>query len=242
MLGNLVNLGLVAVTCIYLTEYTLTHILVSDDIDSLVALAIVHARELGVIAELVEYLYALYRLCGKRVKRRRYVLAEELLTIDKNLLYGLTLCLYLTICNGDTRHLLEQALHVSIVCHLESIGIVSYRITLLRCADSLHGLHYGLNLCSLLLDGNLAQIDSCGICLQVNNLVGITQERDFNLIISALNARDGCCTIEARGKEFCLILVVGLCCWSNSNHCTCNTLLRSSVNNGKCYLAALCIR
>ena len=60
LVGDVVSVGLVAVTCINLTEYALTHILVCHDVDSLVALAIIYARELGIIAEFVEYLYTLY--------------------------------------------------------------------------------------------------------------------------------------------------------------------------------------
>ena len=57
-----VNIRLVAIATIHLTKDTLTHIRVCNDVDSLVALAIVHARELGVVRELVEDLDTVYSL------------------------------------------------------------------------------------------------------------------------------------------------------------------------------------
>ena len=58
----LLPVGLVTYACIHLTELALAHILLCDDVDGLVALAIVHTRELGIIAQLVEHLDTIYRL------------------------------------------------------------------------------------------------------------------------------------------------------------------------------------
>ena len=54
MIRHAVGLRLVAVAGIDLTEYALTHTCAGDQIQRLVAVAIVATRELGLIAELVE--------------------------------------------------------------------------------------------------------------------------------------------------------------------------------------------
>ena len=102
----LLPIGLISYAGIHLTELSLTHTLFGYDVDSLVTLAIVHTRELGLVAQLVEYLNAVYRLGRQRLDSGAYILAKELLAIDKNLLDGFTLCLYCSVGDGDTRHLL----------------------------------------------------------------------------------------------------------------------------------------
>jgi hypothetical protein len=72
----------------------LAHTLLGDDVESLVTLAVVHARELGLVAQLVEYLDAIDSLGWQRLDSGAYILAKELLAIDKNLLDSLTLSLY----------------------------------------------------------------------------------------------------------------------------------------------------
>ena len=138
--------GLVAVTGIELAELALTHVGFRDDIDRLVPLAVVHTRKFGRIAQLVVDLDLVDRLCGQRLDRRSYVLAEELLAVDEDLLHGLALCLDLAVGNGDAGHLLEQPFDIGVGRHLEGSGIVAHRIALLRRTHRLHLLDHGLDL------------------------------------------------------------------------------------------------
>ena len=57
-----ISIRLISIASIHLTEDTLTHILVRYDVDSLIALAIVHTRKLCIIREFVEHLDAVYGL------------------------------------------------------------------------------------------------------------------------------------------------------------------------------------
>ena len=104
-----------------------------DDVYGLVSLAIVHTRELGIVRQFVEYLDAIYGLRWQRVKRRRDILAEELLTVDEDLLHLLALSLHRAVRYGYTWHLLQQALDVGIGGHLKCCRVVCYRIAILRC-------------------------------------------------------------------------------------------------------------
>ena len=63
--------GIVADSGIELSEQPLAHARTRDDVDGLVSLAVIHARELGVVAQLVVHLDAIYGLCGQRVERRK---------------------------------------------------------------------------------------------------------------------------------------------------------------------------
>ena len=65
MLCDCIFVVVVAITCIELTKLTLTHMLVSHNVQRLVAFAVVHTRELGLIAQLVIHLDAINRLCGQ---------------------------------------------------------------------------------------------------------------------------------------------------------------------------------
>ena len=122
---------IVTVTGIELTELSLTHMFVGYDVQSLVSLAVVHTRELGLIAQFVIDFDTIDRLCGQRLDSSRYVLAEELLTIDKDLLDCLALSFNLTIVDVDTGHLLQQTLDVRVVRHLERTRIIAHRVALL---------------------------------------------------------------------------------------------------------------
>ena len=140
-----ISIRLIAIACIYLTEDTLTHIRVCHDVDSLVALAIVHTRKLGIVRELIEYLDTVYSLRRERVKRRRDILAEELLTVDKDLLYLLALSLNRAVGDGNTRHLLQETLDIGVSSNLEGSSIIGQRIAILRGTHSLHLLDNGLD-------------------------------------------------------------------------------------------------
>ena len=81
-----------------------------DDVERLITLAVVHAREFGGIAQFVVDLNAVDGLCRQRLDGRRHVLAEEFLAVDEDLFDRLALCLDRTVAHGDARHLLQQAL------------------------------------------------------------------------------------------------------------------------------------
>ena len=121
-----------------------------NDVEGLVALAVVHARKFGRVAQLVIDLHTVHGLRRKRLDGRRHVLAEELLAVDENLLDLLALRLDRTVRHGDAGHLLQQPLDVGVVGDLEGSGVVTYRIALLRGAqrlgllDDRFDLHAGL--------------------------------------------------------------------------------------------------
>lgn len=77
------RIGIVTVPGICLTEYALTHIFACDDVDRLIAFAVVHTRKLGLVAQLVVNLDPFDRFGRQRLDRRCHVLAEKLLAIDE---------------------------------------------------------------------------------------------------------------------------------------------------------------
>ncbi len=129
------RVGVVTVTGVELAELPLAHVGVGDDVDGLITLAVVHARELGGVRELVVDLHAVDGLRRQRLDGRGHVLAEELLAVDKDLLDLLALRLHRAVGHGDAGHLLEQPLHVGVAGHLEGPGVVAHRVTLLRGAQ-----------------------------------------------------------------------------------------------------------
>ena len=102
-----------------------------NDVDGLVALAVIHTGEFSLVAQLVIHLDLVDRLGGQRLYGRGDILAEKLLAVDENLLNGFALGLQRTVGDGYARHLLQQGLDIGIVGHLEGSGIVANRITLL---------------------------------------------------------------------------------------------------------------
>lgn len=62
------------------------------------------------------------------------------------------------VIDRNAGHLLQQPLDVGIGSHLERIGIIAYRIALLRSAECLHLLHYGLDGDSRLPQCDLSQV------------------------------------------------------------------------------------
>ena len=148
------RVGVVTVTGICLTEYALTHIFACDDVDRLITFAVVHTRKLGLVAQLVVNLDPFDRFGRQGLDRRCHVLAEKLLAIDEYFLDRFALRLDSAVIDRNAGHLLQQPLDVGIGSHLERIGIIAYRIALLRSAECLHLLHYGLD-----GDGRLPQCD-----------------------------------------------------------------------------------
>ena len=140
------GVGIVAESGIELAELSLTHVLARHDVDGLVALAVVHARELGRVAQLVVDLYPFDGLCRQRLDGRGDVIAEELLAVDEDLLDLFALGLDRTVGHRDARHLFEQPLDVGIVRHLEGSGVVAHRVAALRRAQGLDLLDDGFDL------------------------------------------------------------------------------------------------
>ena len=140
------RLGIVTESGVELSELSLAHSGFGDDIEGLVPFAVVHTRELRGIGELVVDLHAVDSLGRQRLDRRGDVLAEELLAVDEDLLDLLALGLNHAVRHGNTRHLLQQPLHVGIVRHLECPGVVAHRIALLRRPHGLHLLDHRFDL------------------------------------------------------------------------------------------------
>ena len=140
------RLGVVAESGIELSELPLPHAGFRDDVERLVSLAVVHAREFGRIGELVIDLHPVDGLGRQRLDRRGDILAEELLAVDEDLLDLLALRLDHAVRHGDAGHLFQQSLHVGVVRHLERPGVVAHRIALLRRPHGLHLLDHRLDL------------------------------------------------------------------------------------------------
>ena len=138
--------GIVADSGIELSEQPLAHARTRDDVDGLVPFAVVHTRELRGIGELVVDLDAVDGLRGKRLDGRRHVLAEELLAVDEDLLDLLALGLDHAVDHRDARHLLQKALDIGVIGHLEGPGVVAHRVALLRGAQGLDLLDDGFDL------------------------------------------------------------------------------------------------
>ena len=139
------RIGIVTESGIKPTELSLTHTGTGHDIQCLVAFAVIHARELGRIAQLVVDFDSLDRLGRQRLDGRRDIFTEKLLPVDIDFLDLLALRFDRTVVYGDTGHLLQKALDIGIVRHFESRGIVAYRIAFLRGAHLLHLLDNGFD-------------------------------------------------------------------------------------------------
>ena len=140
------RVGIVSVTGIDLSELSLAHAGLRNDIERLVALAVIHARKFGGIRELVVDLHTVHGLGRQRLDGRRNVLAEKLLAVDKNLLDLFALGFHRTVGDGDAGHLLQKPLDIGIVRNLEGSGVVAHRIALLRRTHRLDLLDDGLDL------------------------------------------------------------------------------------------------
>ncbi len=138
--------GRIAVSGIELTELSATLPFGGDDVQRLVALAVVESRELRLIAQLVEYLHALDHFGRQVLDRGAHVVAEKLLAVHKDLLDLFALRLHRTVGGDhDTRHLGQQALGIGIHGHLEGRGVVHHRIALLRSAHGGSFQHHGID-------------------------------------------------------------------------------------------------
>ena len=137
------GVGVVAEGGVELAELAAAHVLARNDVDGLVAFAVVHARKFGVVAQFVVDLDAVYGFGRQRLDGRSDVVAEELLAVDEDLFDLLALRFDRTVGHGDARHLLEQPLHVGVGRNLEGAGIVAHRVAFLRRAQRLGLLHHG---------------------------------------------------------------------------------------------------
>ena len=131
------GVGVVAESGVELAELALPHARTGDDIERLVALAVVHARKFGRVGEFVVDLHAVDGLGRKRLDGRGDILAEELLAVDEDLLHRLALRLDRAVGDGDAGHLLQQPFDIGVGHDLERSGIVAHRVALLRGAQRL---------------------------------------------------------------------------------------------------------
>ena len=226
--GDVVGVGLIAVSRIDLAENALTHGLVRHDIDGFVALAVVHAREFGGVAQLVVDLDAVDRLRGQRLDGRRHVLAEELLAVDEDLLDLLALGLDGSVGDRDAGHLLQEALDVGVVGHLERSGVVAHRIALLRGAQRLGLLDDRLDLHAR-LKLQLAEVLPCGRDLERGVVVVVTQERHHERIFAVGERRKRHGTLVARRGVLFLVRIVRR---GEGQHGSGDAFARVGVENG----------
>ena len=183
------GIGIVTVTGIQFTELSLPHVGMGDDVERLITLAVVHAREFGGVAQFVVDLDAVDSLCRQRLDGRRHVLAEKFLAVDENLFDRLALCLDRTVAHGDARHLLEQAFDVGIVGDLERPGVIAYRIALLGGAERLGLLDDGFDLHAR-PEFDLADVLFGGRDLKGGFRAVVAQERDYEFIFAVCERGD----------------------------------------------------
>ena len=134
---------------------------VGDDVDRLVALAVVQPREFGLVAELVEDLHVLDHLGRQVLDGRANVVAEELLAVHEDLLDLLALGLNRAVGpDHHAGHLGQQGLGVGIGGYLEGRRIVHHRIALLRGTHGRNLQHHRFDGGGLDLEFQGAQIDA----------------------------------------------------------------------------------
>ena len=173
---GVVCFGLPAQARIELSELSVAHLLFGYEVDCLVAVAIVNAREFGLVAQLVKYLDLVDNLGRNGLDSHRYIFTEELVAINKYLLHLLSLHLDFTLFNHNTRHFREQFLGFGIFGCLEGVGVVYQGVGILRCAELNGLLHYDINLGGRLLHVDASQCDLFLVCRAFETLVGIADE------------------------------------------------------------------
>jgi len=99
-----------------------------DDVDGLDLLAVVEARELGLLALLVEDLDAGDDIRRKVLQRQVDIAVEKLPAVDQHLLHLLALRLDRAALDDDARHLGQQLLGRASLQHLERFGIVDQAV------------------------------------------------------------------------------------------------------------------
>ena len=149
--------GLPTQTCIELSELSVAHLLLGHKVDGFEAIAIVNAREFGLVAQLVKHLDLVDNLGRNGLDSHRYIITEELVAINIYLLYLLALHLDFALFNHDTRHFREQLLGFGIFGCLECIGVIDQSVCVLRCAELNGLLHYNINLGGRHLHIDIAQ-------------------------------------------------------------------------------------
>ena len=230
-----IDVGLIAIASIYLTKDALTHVGACHDVDSLISLAIVHARELGIIRKLVKHLDTVNSLCWERVEGCRYILAKELLAINEDFFDLLALSLHLTICDGYTRHLLDEALDIGIRSHLERRSIVGYSIAILRCAQRMHLLDNSLDshTRSKLHD---AQIH-CARHLYIGRICRIADKRHRHGVVASSKSCDG----NTTAHTCCVVLAhIGIALRRKLNDSADNAILGLHIHDLSRNLSRLC--
>ena len=159
VLRPLVLARLETVEGIHLTEDGGLHLVVGDDIDGLVAVAVVDAREFGLVAQLVEHLNRLHGLGRYGLYGRSHIVAEELAAVDKDLLHGLALNLDRPAVNLYARHLREQLVGVGVRHDLIRRGVVDDCVAVDGGAYGLRGDVHRLDTRRILLHGPCRHVE-----------------------------------------------------------------------------------
>ena len=102
----------------HLTEDSGLHLVVRNEVYSLVAITVIYARELRLVTQLIKHLDRLNSLGRYGLDGCRHILAKELTTVDEHLLHLLAVCLYLAIVDLDAGHLLQKLVGIGIGQHL----------------------------------------------------------------------------------------------------------------------------
>ena len=181
------GIRIVAQPGVEFSELALAHVRVGDDVDGLVALAVVHARKFGRIAQFVVHLDAVDGLCRQRLDGRGDIFAEELLAVDENLLHLLALRLDRTVVHRDAGHLLQQPFHIGIGNHLERAGVVAHRVAFLRRAQGLGFLDHGFD-AHARLEPDFAQALPGGLHPE-GRFVGVIAEKRHRQAVFAVGQR-----------------------------------------------------
>ena len=200
------RIGIVTVAGVELAELPLPHVLVRDDVDGLIALAVVHARELGRIGEFVVDLDVLHRLGRQRLDGRGHVLAEKLLAIDEDLLDLLALRLDRAVGHRDAGHLLQEPFDIGVARNLERIGIVAHRIAALRGAHRLDLLDHGLDLHARPQTDRAQRARRTGD-VELGRIVVVAEERHAQLVLAVGESRDRNGPLVGRGRILLLVRI-----------------------------------
>ena len=201
------GVGIVSESGVELAELPLPHTRTGDDVERLVALAVVHARKFGRVGEFVIDLHAIDGLGRKRFDGRGDILAEELFAIDEDLLDRFALRLDRTVGDGDAGHFFQQSFDIGVGDDLERSGVIAHRIAFLRGAQRLGLLDDRLDLHAR-FEFQHAEVEFRGRNPERRVKVVVADERYRKFVFSVSERRHGNRAFECRGEA--LLLLRGL--------------------------------
>ena len=141
---RIVEIEVIAKATYDLTEHTIAAIRLCRKVHCLDRLAIIDTSKFSLIRLLVIDIDRLNDLGRERLESHTEVIVEELLAIDQDLLYCLTLSLHALASHLYTRHFRHELLGRSTILHLVGIGIVSQGVaSLLDTVGMTDGLYLG---------------------------------------------------------------------------------------------------